>query len=167
MSETKRPSSGDNRRSLDHIPEFPSIPRPRVRVKDIQDLGIYFCHQGSILLIQALNHYMRQQWDVFRAVTKGREERSETRSIGKRCRPSNASAGGWLVAANNLTSTDSFVTAPEPAARATFQGRATESAARIEASRQAHPEKGSAMSLLEAARMALQRSGKGALFVAE
>ena len=96
MSEMKWPSSGDNRRSLDHIPEFPSIPRPRVRVKDIHDLGIYSCHQGSILLIQALNHYMRQQWDVFRACHEGEGGGFETRSIGRRCRPSNGlPAVGW------------------------------------------------------------------------
>ena len=141
MSEMKRTSTGDNRRSFDYIPEFPSIPGPLVRLEDIQDLGIYSCHQSSILLVQALNHYMRQQRDVFRACAKGRKEDLKHAQSVEDVIPQVGSAG-WLVAANNRHINGHLVTATEAAHAQRFKNAQQNRVARIEASRQAHPERG-------------------------
>src|SRR5690242_16108755 len=74
MFSTKRTGTSDNRRAFDYIPKFPSISRPLIRLEDIQDLGIYTCHQSSILLVQGLNHNLSEQRDVLRACAKGRKE---------------------------------------------------------------------------------------------
>ena len=60
--------------AFDYIPKFPSISRPLIRLEDIQDLGIYTCHQSSIILVQGLNHNLSEQRDVLRACAKGRKE---------------------------------------------------------------------------------------------
>src|SRR5678815_670168 len=74
MFPTKRTSTGDNRRAFDYIPKLPSISGPLIRIEDIQDLGVYSCHQSPILLVQGLNHSLSEQRDVFRACAKGRKE---------------------------------------------------------------------------------------------
>src|SRR5665213_1854113 len=74
MFPTKRTSTSDNRRAFDYIPKFPSISGPFIRLEDIQNLGIYTCHQSSILLVQGLNHNLSEQRNVFNACTKGRNE---------------------------------------------------------------------------------------------
>jgi hypothetical protein len=82
MLQTEHTGTGNNCRAFDCIAKFTSISGPLMRVEDIQDLGIYTCHQSSILPIESPNHNLREQRDVFRTRTeRWKEDLEYTQSV--------------------------------------------------------------------------------------